>query len=127
MAEPSSNTASGIALATGTITITGSIFGLQYDALLFGLFGGLISLMHLPPMSLLRLVGTLGSAALFGALFGPAMIAFAAASWSWFSAVPAGLARLGGALLVGLFAQAIVPIALAFLDRKRNAAAGGPP
>ena len=127
MAEPTSNAAAGIALATGAITITGSIFGLQFDALLFGLFGGLISLMHLPPMTLLRLVGTLGSAALLGALFGPAAIAAAAASWTWFSAVPAAPARLGGALLVGLFAQAIIPIALAILDRKRGAQAGGTP
>ena len=129
MADPTTNTATGIALATGAITLTGSIFGLQYDALLFGLFGGLISLMHLSPMGLMRLASTLGTASLMGALFGPAAIAAAAASWVWFQAIPKEPARLGGSLLVGLFAQALIPIALDWLKRRAPVpgAPGGSP
>lgn len=122
MAEPA-HTASGIVIATGAITLSGSIFGLQYDALLFGLFGGLISLMHLAPMSLARLAGTLASAALTGALFGPAAVAAAAASWAWMAAVPATSARLGAALCVGIFIQAIIPLALGWIEQRGQ---GGP-
>jgi len=126
MAEPTSTSSAvaGIALATGAISITGSILGLQYDALLFGLFGGLISLMHLKPIGVMNLVGTLFTASVMGALFGPAAMAAAAASFDWFKAIPATPARLGGALLVGLFIQAVIPIALQFLA-KRGPQAGG--
>ena len=124
MADPTTNTAAGVAIATGAITLTGSIFGLQYDALLFGLFGGLISLMHLQPMGLLRLAATLGSASLLGALFGPAAIAAAASSWGWVAAVPPQASRLAAALAVGLFAQALIPIALAWLERRQGATGG---
>lgn len=120
MADPATNTCAGIAAATGAITLCGSIFGLQYDALLFGLFGGLISLMHLGPMGIMRLASTLGSAALLGALFGPAAVAAAAASWAWVAAVPPTAGRLGAALTVGLFAQAVIPLVLAWLERKRT-------
>lgn len=125
MTEPTNTTAAGIAFATGAITLTGSIFGLQFDALLFGLFGGLISLMHLPAMSVLRLIGTLASSSLMGALFGPAAVSLSLSSWAWLSAVPAQPARLGSALLIGLFAQALIPIALAWLERKRASTAPG--
>ena len=54
MAEPASSTAS-IAIAAGTITLSGSVFGVQYDALLAGFFGGLVSLSYLPPMSALKI------------------------------------------------------------------------
>ena len=124
MAEPTTNAAAGVTYATGAITLTGSIFGLQYDALLFGLFGGLISLMHLKPMAVMRLVGTLGSASLLGALFGPAAAA-AAASWVWLAGVPPNLPRLGAALLVGLFFQTMIPLGLSMLERF-GGAKGGP-
>jgi hypothetical protein len=66
MAEPSSTTAGGIAVATGLVTLTGSFLGLQYDALLFGLFGGLVSLMHVSVGTPRRMAGTLATAALLG-------------------------------------------------------------
>lgn len=124
MTEPANTTAAGVAIATGAITLTGSVFGLQFDALLFGLFGGLISLMHLPAMGLLRLIGTLGSASLLGGLFGPAGVAAAASYWAWVAAVPPIPARLGSALFVGLFAQALIPLVLTRLERK-SAQSGG--
>lgn len=118
MAEPTSNAAAGIAIATGAVTITGSVFGLQYDALLFGLFGGLLSLMHLDAMSLKRTVATLASAAITGALFAPVAVGFAQGSVDWIAKVPAQPLRLGCALLIGCFLQAIVQLVLAWLKGR---------
>jgi hypothetical protein len=42
MAEPVSPVAA--ALSVGTVTLVGSIFGMRYDLLLIGLFGGLLRL-----------------------------------------------------------------------------------
>lgn len=44
MTEPATITAAGGALALGTVTLTGSILGLEYDVLLVGLAGGLVAL-----------------------------------------------------------------------------------
>lgn len=41
MTEPATTTA---ALSVGTVTLVGSIFGMQYSLLLIGLFGGLLRL-----------------------------------------------------------------------------------
>lgn len=121
MAEPMSPSVAGAAMAAGAITLTGSIFGMQYDALLFGLFGGLISLMHLPPMGMVRVVSTLFSASLMGAVFGPAGVAAAQANFAWVKAVPAEPARLGSALLIGLFLQALIQLAMRWLQARGGA------
>jgi hypothetical protein len=42
MTEPATSTAA--ALSVGTVTLVGSIFGMHYDLLLIGLFGGLLRL-----------------------------------------------------------------------------------
>lgn len=42
MTEPATSTAA--ALSVGTVTLVGSIFGMQYNLLLIGLFGGLLRL-----------------------------------------------------------------------------------
>jgi hypothetical protein len=54
MAEPASSV---VAIAAATITLSGSVIGLQYDALLAGFFGGLLSLLYLPPMPALKIAG----------------------------------------------------------------------
>lgn len=125
MAEPTSGVATGVTIAAGAITLTGSIFGLQYDALLFGLLGGLLSLMHLPPMTALRVASTLASASVLGALFGPALIAAAQAQFSWIGAVPAQPARLGSAVIVGCFLQALIQLVMAWLQGRTKQIGGG--
>lgn len=115
MAEPSSTTAGGIAIATGVISLTGSILGLQYDALLFGLFGGLVSLMHIAAVNVLRVAGTLATAALCGALFAPVVLGLAHAYLEWTMKIPAGPARLCGAFVIGLLAQVGIPLCMDWL------------
>lgn len=110
--EPASNTVAGVAIATGAITISGSIFGLQWDALLFGLFGGLVSLMHLPVMSKGRMAGTLATAAIMGALAAPFAHAAIGNYAAWLIVVGKDLPRFATAFIVGLTAQWLIPIVL---------------
>lgn len=114
MAEPATNTVAGVAIATGAITLTGSIFGLQFDALLFGLFGGLISLAHLGAMTILKTAATLLTAVLLGGLSAPWAVAIGAgvaAAFGWtefYAKVPSDAVRLAGALVVGFSAQWLI-------------------
>lgn len=112
MAEPTSST-SGVALATGAITITGSVIGLQLDALIMGLCGGLISLMFLAAMPPLRVAGTLFTAALAGGAaspFAPALLTkYAAEIVAITGTTPP---RMATALAVGVLAQWIIAAAV---------------
>ena len=74
MTEP---TFSGATIALGAITITGTIFNMQADALLGGLFGGFVALRYTGPMTKWQLVTSLVSATGLAGAFGP--VAHAAA------------------------------------------------
>lgn len=125
MAEPSSSAIGSIAITTGVITLTGSVFGLEYDAMLMGLLGGLIALMHLPsPKSgsiasdAVRTAMSLISAAILGALFSP-IAGPALNAWMEFTQkIPPTALRLAAAGAIGLTAQVIVPLVFALLKRK---------
>lgn len=114
MAEPASSTV-GIALAAGTITLTGSILGVQYDALLAGFFGGLVSLSYLPAMTLARTAGSVAGSALLGGYAAP-LASLAAANYFPFTSGAASTSI--SAFALGLCAQVVIPAALARLRRK---------
>ncbi len=125
MAEPSSTTG-GIVIAVGTVTLTGTFLGLQYDGLLFGLCGGMISLMFLPPESpTLRTTRAtavmLAGAAFLGALFSPAAAPLAQSAGDWATKIPAESLRLAAAGGIGLLFQFAVPLALKWLQRRVSA------
>lgn len=124
MAEPTTSTG-GVALAAGAITITGSIVGLQLDALIMGLCGGLISLMFLAPLPPLRVAGTLFTAALAGGAaspFAPALLAkYAAEIVAITGTTPP---RIACALAVGILAQWLIAAAV---KRVQKQADGGQP
>lgn len=122
MAEPSSSTAA-IVIATGTITLTGSIFGLQYDALLFGLFGGLISLMFLPPdtptlTTTRSTAGMLIAAAFLGALFSPGAAPGVHALAEWTERINPETIRLAAAATIGLSYQLLIPLGMRLLQAR---------
>lgn len=126
MAEPSSSTAAGIVIATGTITLTGSIFGLQYDALLFGLFGGLISLMFLPPdaptlKTTRATAGMLVAAAFLGALFSPGVAPGLHELAAWTVRINADTIRLAAAASIGLTYQLLIPLGIRLLNARAGA------
>lgn len=123
MAEPSSSTAAGIVIATGTITLTGSIFGLQFDALLFGLFGGLVSLMFLPPdtptlTTTGRTAAMLVAAAFLGALFSPAAPPLVYNALEFMKVVNAETIRLAAAASIGLSYQLLIPLGMRLLQAR---------
>jgi hypothetical protein len=109
MSEPS--TTAGITIGLGTITVTGSLFGVDYDMLLAGFFGGLLSLSHRPPMPPLRVAGSLGSAALAAGFFGPVLAATIAHYSHWLAEL-GGFLRLAAGAGIGAGIHALVPAGL---------------
>jgi hypothetical protein len=116
MAEPVAPTV-GIAIAAGTLTITGTIFGVQYDALLAGFFGGLVSLSFLPPMSRWKLAGSIAGSALLAGFFAPVCAAAGLYYFAWLSTV-GDFSRIAAAAVIGLCWQAVLPACLSGLRRR---------
>lgn len=116
MAEPASSTAS-IAFAAGTITLTGSILGVHYDALLAGFFGGLVALSYLPAMPPMRIAGTVVAASLMAGFFAPIIAVGAANYFPWLVGTGDSL-RIAMAAGLGIFGQSLIPIALGYLRKK---------
>ena len=121
MTEPNT-TAAAAATATVTAALAGSVLGLAYDALLGGLFGGLLSLMYQQPMPARRMAIAVGSATLFAAVLAPVAAATAVNFAPWLAALPAHVLNLAVAMVVGLAAQVAIPVGLAALRRKGDAA-----
>lgn len=113
MTEP---TISGTTIALGAITITGTIFNMQADALLGGLFGGFVALRYVGPMSKWQLVGSLVSATGLAGSFSPVAHAAALHYVSWLSAA-GDMARVACAVAIGLIAQTAVPILMGWVKR----------
>ena len=121
MPEPHAATA---AAAAGGIsaTLAGSVLGLGYDALLGGLLGGLLALMHQPPDGLPRQAVSLAGAILAGALWAPLAVAAGLAYLPWLSAVNGEALRIATAAGLGLVAQVAIPAGLAWIKRKGDTA-----
>lgn len=111
MAEPAASTSTAIALAFGTVTVSGSLLGIQYDALLAGFFGGLVSLSILPPMSNLKIAGSVVGSALMAGFFAPLCAAGAVNYMAWLAPI-AELTRLACAVVIGICWQPILPVGL---------------
>jgi len=110
MAEPAASTV-GIAIAAGTITVTGSIFGVQYDALLAGFFGGLVSLSFLPPMSAGKIAGSVAGSSILAGFFAPILAAAWVHNFPWLLTV-GDFTRIAAAAALGLGWQALLPAGL---------------
>lgn len=118
MAEPASSI---VAIAAATITLSGSVIGLQYDALLAGLAGGLLSLLYLPSMPVLKIAGAVAGSALLAGFFAPVIAAAAQHFFPWLQTLGDFLRLAGGAAL-GLGGQVLIP---AGLRRLRSMVRGG--
>ena len=122
MAEPNTTTIAAAAAGGISATLAGSMLGLGYDAILGGLLGGLIALMHQPPEPLARQAATLLGAVLTGAVWGPLAVAAALTYAPWVAGVGPGPLRIAAAAALGLVAQAAIPAAMAFIRRKGESA-----
>ncbi|MBI3229538.1 MAG: hypothetical protein HYZ45_04935 [Burkholderiales bacterium] len=116
MAEIASSTATGIALATGAITVSGSIIGVQYDALLVGLAGGLISLSYLPPMPKLKVASTIFTSVMVAGFFAPVAEAIVAKYAPWMNA--GNPLRMALAFALGICAQRLIPLLVSWVQKK---------
>lgn len=105
MAEP---TSTGIAIAAGAITITGSILGVQYDSLLAGLFGGLISLRFLPPMTIKQLASSLSASSLLAGFFSPVVTMMGEHAFPSLLAL-GNYTHIAAAAFLGMSSQVIIP------------------
>ena len=119
MAEPTSSTA-GIALAAGAITLSGSVLGVHYDALLAGFFGGLVSLSYLPAMSIPRTAWSVAAAALLAGLFAPVLSIASANYFTWLAGT-GGQLRIATAAGIGLCAQVAIPALFTWIRKKGGA------
>jgi hypothetical protein len=111
MAEPTSTTAAGVAIAAGTITLTGTIFGVHYDALLGGFFGGLVSLSYLPAATIWRIAGSVGTSSILAGFFAPIAAAAGSNYFPWVAGL-GDFTRIAAAVVIGLVAHAAIPAAL---------------
>lgn len=116
MAEPASSTA-GVAIAAGTITLTGSIFGVQYDLLLAGFFGGLVSLSYLPPMTPMKIAGSVAASSLLAGFFAPVIAAGSMYYFPWVAEV-GDFIRIASAAALGIGAQVVIPAALQRISKN---------
>lgn len=120
MAEPAASTA-GIAIAAGTITLTGSIFGVQYDVLLAGFFGGLVSLSYLPAMSPWKIVGSVAGSSILAGYFAPVVAVAGLNFFPWLGGI-GDFTRVAAAAALGLCWQVALPAAL---TKMRTLLGGG--
>ena len=117
MAEPTASTV-GIAIAAGTITLSGSILGLQYGYLLAGLFGGLIALSIADPTTRLRMAMSVAISALAAGYSTPVLVGFVTEYLIWTSKVAHDSLELFCAAGVGVSAQTVIPSGIAWVKKR---------
>ncbi len=115
MSEPASSI-TGVAIAAGTVTLTGSVLGVQYDMLLAGFFGGLVSLSYLPTMTIMRIIGTVATSSLIAGFFAP-VVAVIFVNYLPFLSSIGDFTRMSTAAGLGLCAQVLIPVVF---DRIRR-------
>jgi hypothetical protein len=121
MPEPTSSGVGAAAYAAGAITISGSFLGLQYDFLLAGMFGGLIALSFAVPATRLRMAVSVATSAIVAAYATPVLAVVATEYFP--SAAKAGDSplRMFCACALGIGAQTIVPVGLAWIRKRLGA------
>ena len=118
MTDPAS--ATGASLAAGAITLTGSILGVHFDALLLGFIGGLVVLSFLPKMTIKAVFWTLFSSSVLGGVLAPISASTLCHFFSFLD-TSGDSVRMASALLIGVGAQTIIPVFLKYLGRKGSA------
>ena len=113
-------TTTGVAVAAGTITLTGSIVGVPYDALLAGFFGGLVWLTYRPPADLWKTASSVAVSSLIAGVIAPLVAAWAIDKFAWLSVLldPLMATRIAAGVIIGLCAQVVIPAALNRLGSK---------
>ncbi|CDG82098.1 putative membrane protein [Janthinobacterium agaricidamnosum NBRC 102515 = DSM 9628] len=95
---------------------------MQYDALLAGFCGGLVSLSYLPPMRWSKIAGSVVGSSLIAGWFAPLASVTAANYFPFMAGAGEATVRISAAAALGLCAQVIIPAAFAWLRKKGDAA-----
>ncbi len=110
--EPSSGSITGLTITVGTVSIAGTLFGMHYDSLMFGLFGGLIFLSRTPAGTRMKAVtGVISSCLVAGAL-SPILATFVSSLSASLAKVDPDTMRRAASLVVGGSWQVAAPEAL---------------
>jgi hypothetical protein len=122
MAEPNA-TAAGAVLALGTVTLTGTILGMHYDALAVGFVAALIALLHMPekngaPRSPLRVFSLVAGAAFLAGMLSPVAAVAATNYLPWTAALGRDVLRLAAAAMIGVGVHVAIPLSFSWLTRK---------
>lgn len=121
MPEPTS-TSTGVAIAAGTITLTGSVVGLGYDVLFAAFVGALFALTLLPEMPRWRLALTVVTTALIAAWLAPVFAAALPATFVWARSVSSDSLRMASAGVLGATTQSLLPVLLTFAKNRAGGA-----
>ena len=121
MLEPTSGGAAAAAYTVGTITITGSFLGLQYDLLLVGMAGGLVALSFFEQTTRTKMAISVITSALVAGYATPVAYVGVLEFATW-TAKTGDALRWLCAFGIGLSAQTVVPLGIKWLKTKY----GGP-
>lgn len=116
MAEPS--TTSVAAFTVGTVSVVGTFLGMHYDALLLGLFGGLIMLARQQAATRLIAFSSVTLSTLFAGAMSPVAASVVIA---YTAAITLDEARISCAALIGCGWQSITPIIADFIKQSLGA------
>lgn len=122
--EPSLGSAAGVTFVIGTVSVVGTLFGMHYDSLLFGLFGGLIFLMNSPRTSRIAALSSIIASVLLAGIMAPIMSAVLLSWYEVLASVGEDSIRRASALAIGAGWHASLPTAFAFVKSKISPAGG---
>lgn len=112
MTEP---TTSGVTFALGAVALTGSIFGMDGNSLLAGLFGSFVALRYAGPLTTWGLFSSLATGTIAAGQLAPVAASAAAAYFEWLKVLPAHASAV--AFVIGVCAQTVLPAALRRLKK----------
>lgn len=118
--EPSTSSLAGVTFVIGTVSVVGTLFGMQYDSLLFGLFGGLIFLMNSPRTSRVAALSSIVASVLLAGIMAPILAALLLSWYEVLSSVGEDNIRRASALAIGAGWHATLPTAFSFIKSKLN-------
>ena len=107
MTEP---TTSGITFAIGAVTLSGTLFGMDGNALLAGLFGSFVAVRYTGPLTSWGLASSLLTGTLAAGQLAPVVAEGAAAYFAWLAGLPGHASAV--AFVIGICAQTVLPVLL---------------
>ncbi|HET8687561.1 MAG TPA: hypothetical protein VFM18_12995, partial [Methanosarcina sp.] len=111
--EPSSGSAvAGLTITVGTVSLVGTLLGMHYDALLFGLFGGLIFLSRCVSTTRSKAITGAISSALLAGVFSPILVNFLYSLHESLKSIDEDTMRRAASMIIGGGWQVVIPTAV---------------